>query len=135
MTDFLTLDEVEVETTIYGVKVSRMGENLDEGAVAFTHDRRRAIAAVLALFRSEGDRVQKLTVVEPKWWRVVDNCGCGDTCACEKDEDGDTNHDECVGTHYGLPPCHEQIYTFIGLESPADSEGAIPVIKMEVSLW
>lgn len=132
MADYLPLNLVEAEAEHYGVKVGRLGEDLDMGTFAFTHDRRRAIAAALALYRFEGERVWSVSVGTPHWWRVVDNCGCGEACTCEPDEDGETYHERCE--HSGLPPCQPERHSWMGLPCKADDLGALPVLVLEVSI-
>lgn len=65
------------------------------------------------------------------WWVVVGNCGCGNTCPHEPDEDGNRWHEDCK--HYGLPPCVKEQFGWIGLRSTADAPGAVPAITFEVS--
>jgi hypothetical protein len=129
---FLTLDQVDA-VTFHGIKVATLGEDGDMGEIAFTHDRRRAVAATAALYRRDyGVRAKDVQVVgQPQWWRFVDNCGCGPACACPLDADGDPEHG-C--THFGLPPCLNNALVWIGLPCTADAPGALPVIQLEVTL-
>jgi hypothetical protein len=124
---FLTLDQVGAYT-FYGVKVSTLGEDGDMGEVAFTHDRRRAIAATAALYRKEyGVRAKNVQILGgPQWWRIVDNCGCG-TCTCLLD--GDPDHG-C--TYFGLPPCLPDALAWLGIACADDAPGALPAIQLEV---
>lgn len=127
---FLPLEEVDAYT-FHGVKVTTLGEDGDMGEVAFTHDRRRAIAATVALHRREyRARVDEVFAGNPQWWRIVANCGCGPTCKCPLDSEGDPEH-RCK--HFGLPPCLPEGLTWIGLVCAEDDPGALPVIELEVA--
>jgi hypothetical protein len=132
MPDHLSLDQLDI-SEYHGVKITQLGEDGD-GEAAFTHDRRRAVAACLAMYRSgAGERVRAISVAEPIWWRVVGNCGCGDACTCPRDEDGYTEHNACQ--RLGLPPCHTEQFTWMGLVCGKGDLGALPVTRMEAELW
>jgi hypothetical protein len=127
---YLPLDQVDA-CTFYGVKVCSLGEDGD-GEAAFTHNPRRAIAATAALYRKEyGVRARRVQIIgEPQWWRIVDNCGCGTTCACPLNADGDPVHG-CE--HFGLPPCVPEGFVWTSRGCAADDPGALPVLTLEVS--
>lgn len=131
MDSFTTPDKV-LSGTRYGVYVAGIGEDFpgeDGRWVAFTHDRRRAIAAVSAEVRAEsGDRLEKIAATKVTWWRIRANCGCGEKCAhpdgsCWEDEDG-----LCEPT---LPPCGDS-YGWIGEDAEDGAELAFPVIVFDV---
>ena len=127
----LTGDQIGYTAQYYGVKISSLGEDGDEGWVAFTHDQRRAVAALHRHIRIDCDAypVRSITAgSESQWWVVVDNCGCGPVCPHEEDEEGDRDHDDC--DNYGLPPCHEQVMSWVGESCAEGTPGAVPVIKM-----
>lgn len=128
-TDYLSLDQVEAYT-FHGVKVCTLGEDGDMGEIAFTHDRRRAIAAAAALYRTEyGVRATAIHVVNgPQWWRFIDHCGCGNECACP--QEGDPEH---LCTFFGLPPCVRDGLAWIGFPCAADAPGALAVIQLDVT--
>lgn len=127
----LTLDRIDLDEH-HGVKVGTLGEDHDEGIVAFTHDRRRALAAANRLLRSEFGKRHGIDVIaaQATWWRVVDNCGCGPECPHEPDAAGDREHDNCVT--YGLPPCTEDTFSWMGLTCDEGTLGALSVTVIEV---
>jgi hypothetical protein len=129
----LALEQIPCSAEYYGVKVSALGEDGDEGWVAFTHDERRAIAALHRYIRDDlaSGPVKEITTDQPRWWVVVDNCGCGDTCPHEPDSEDDVWHEDCV--NYGLAPCIEEELSWLGTYCDASTPGAVPVIRMEAS--
>lgn len=112
---------------VYGVRVACLGEDGDTWA-AFTHDVRRAVAAVNAGHRWDtGDRA-RVTLDRAGWWRLRDNCGCGESCPhpdgeCWEDEDG-----LCDPM---LPPCGD-VYGWRGEDVESGAEHAFPVIVFKV---
>lgn len=132
VTAYLTPDRVQAYEH-YGVKVTSLGEDGDMGEVAFTHDRRRAIAAVCAMYRKDvGERVREVFVGKTHWWRIVNRCGCGEQCPCPADADGYVEHN-CQ--HHGLPPCRDDGAFWMGLVCNEEDPGALPVTTMEVGVW
>jgi hypothetical protein len=127
----LPLDKVSDHAEHFGVKVAALGEDGDMGWVAFTHDRRRAIAALHRYIRVDLDSgpVREITTEEPRWWVVVDNCGHGDTCPHTPDEHDSVWHEDC--THFGLPPCQPDELGWIGTRCDGGTPGAVPVIEMQ----
>lgn len=126
------LDAIEASSEHYGVKVAAIDEDSDQW-VAFTHDHRRAFAALHRYIRDDlkSGPVRDITVTgKPRWWQVFGDCGCGDTCPHEPDEEGDREHD-CV--RYGLPPCIEERLTWMGCYCDESAEGALPVLVLEAS--
>lgn len=135
----LPLSELDVSGEYFGVKVATMGEDAEEIA-AFTHDRRRALAAVhrfireawltkplrldLREVRADGDPMRA-----EQWWIGLDNCGCGDTCPHEPDEEG---YRDCSCKSYGLPPCVEEEMSWMGRLVPEGTPGAFPALQFEV---
>lgn len=126
----LNLDQVGCSTELYGVKVAELGEDGDMGFVAFTHDERRALAALNGYARALGERTEAITLSVPRWWVVIDRCGCGDTCPHKPDADDFIEHG-CQ--HYGLAPCIEDSFSWLGLYCTEGTPGALPVIEAEVS--
>lgn len=120
----LPLDQIMCTVEHYGVKVAELGADGDEGFCAFTHDRRRAVAAVYRYLREVCDRPGKLTVSGPEWRLFVTTCGCGETCP-----HGDDDH-ECE--RWGLAPCRDD-FAWIGQRCDEGTPGALPVIELEVS--
>lgn len=99
----LPLDKVDA-VTYYGVKVSGVGEE-NEIAV-FTHDRRRALAAVARFVREQwAGHVARVWVRDATWWQVFDHAECGSGCPFE---------------------------SWVGVECAEDTPGAVPVLKVEV---
>lgn len=127
----LTLERIDLDE-YHGVKVGTLGEDHDEGIVAFTHDRWRALAAASGLLRSDLGRRHGVDILGAKavWWRVVDNCGCGEQCPHEPDDAGDREHGDCAT--YGLPPCTEEVFSWMGLTCDEGTPGALPVTVIEV---
>ncbi len=112
----------------YGVYVGGLGTDPvgSSGWIACTHDRRRAVAAILAEVRSElGSRALELVGIRTTWWQLETSCGCGDTCPHEEDSDGWVEHDTC--DPHGLPPCIEGEFAWIGLQCDEGDPGAIAV--------
>lgn len=110
----LTPDQIS-DAEYYGVEIAV----LESGDFAvFTHDWRRAVAAV----RREYGPARRVTFGKPEWWLVVDNCGCGDECRCEVDEDGDVVDPECDLP--GLPPCEEE-FVWRGVRCAEGAPGAL----------
>lgn len=129
----LPLEKVYADE-FYGVKVAELGEDGGAGFVAFTHDKRRALAALHRHARHHGiGRVETIELGEPIWWLVVDNCGCGDACSHLPEDPDDTPDCDCAT--YGLPPCRPQTYTWVGNDCPEGTPGALPVTRAEVILW
>jgi len=112
----------------YGVWVGGLGDDPigSAGWIACTHDRPRALAAIDAEVREVwGSPVLDYIGIREEWWRLVTNCGCGDTCPHEADTDGFVECDDC--DLYGLPPCVMDELTWIGDKCGADVPGAVPV--------
>lgn len=127
----LPLDQVSITCEFYGVKLAELGEDSDAGIAAFTHDKRRALAAINRYVRETCKaKAEWIDAGPPEWWQIIENCGCGEKCPHVVDEDGDIEHD-CP--HYGLPPCTEEALGWIGLKCPAAALGAVPVIECEAS--
>lgn len=129
----LTLDQVDTYGhggEHYGVKLAALGEEGDMGWVAFTHDRRRAIAALNRHVREDlrEGRVYKITTDAPEWWLLFENCGCGEKCQHAPDGDGWIDH---TCDHEGLPPCDTERFAWACERGAADAPGALPVITME----
>jgi hypothetical protein len=128
----LTLDQIDLDEH-HGVKAGSLGADHDMGIAVFTHDRRRALAAANSLLRSEwGHHTIGVTASKAVWWLVVDNCGCGPVCPHEPDEAGDREHHNCAT--YGLPPCIEEVFSWMGLTCDEGTPGALPVTVIEVDL-
>lgn len=126
--DSFTNPEYATSGARYGVRVTGLGEDADRW-VAFTHDLRRAIAAVSAEFRFDwGDRAGKVEVEQAGWWRLRDNCGCGDVCRHDKDEADCLDDDDC---EWSLPPCGD-MYGWMGETVEPGAEHAFPVIVFKV---
>lgn len=126
----LPIDKIHIADEYYGVKVAELGEDHDEGIVAFTHDKRRAIAAVNRYCREQHKSRAETIDLTPLWWQVYDNCGCGDTCAHAPDGDGDVEH---TCERLGLLPCVDETFTWIGEKCGPNAPGAIGVLEGEVS--
>jgi hypothetical protein len=102
------------------------------GIAAFTHDERRAIAAVRRYVREICKaRMKDVVSYKPEWWQVIDNCGCGEKCLHEKDDEGYVFHEDCK--HFGLPPCLEESLGWLGLKCEPTAPNAIPVLMLEAS--
>lgn len=100
----LPLDEIRVDATYYGVKISGIGEETD--VVAFTHDLHDAVAAVQQFVPEQwGEELQGMRMSEPLWWQVIDHSNCGPDCP------------------------HE---SWVGSECGKDAPNAVPVLKIEV---
>ena len=127
-----TLYRINPSAEHYVVKIACLGEDGDEGFVAFTHDRRRAVAALHRYIRVDlkDGPVKKITSGKTGWWLVFDNCGCGDTCPHPEDEDGEIECNDCE--HYGLPPCIEDRLPWLGETQAEAVEGSVPVMEFEV---
>jgi hypothetical protein len=136
----IPLDKLDGCSEFYGVKVAAVGEDGEEIA-AFTHDRRRAVAAAnryvrevwLMKLRSIDVRTMRVdggSMKPEQWWIAIDSCGCGDTCPHPKDEDG---WSDCNCKTYGLPPCLEEEMTWIGRLVPEGTPAAFPVLLFEVT--
>lgn len=121
----LTLDQLKesVNGCWYGVPV---GSNEDGQVWAFTHDRRRAAAAVNAWAREEGHARDEsgeyvAAFLSPddtteRWGRVIDTCG-----HVERDEDCEN----------GIPPCGDEWGWIV--RSYHDTEatpGALPYLEL-----
>jgi hypothetical protein len=119
----LALDQIQCSAEFYGVKIAELGEDGDEGFFAFTHDQRRAIAAVYRYLRENGDRPDEIQASTPGWRQLVDNCGCGERCPHDDDH-------EC--THWGLSPCRDD-FAWIGVICEGSAPGALAVTVLEVS--
>jgi hypothetical protein len=130
----LTLDQVETSAEHYGVRLAAIGDHGDGDTewVAFTHDARRALAALHRELRTDPSQLPftGITVGKPAWWQVVNNCGCGDTCPHSVDKNGDRWHEDCK--HFGLPPCVTEQMSWMGLTCGQDTPGALPVLMLEV---
>lgn len=126
----LTLDQIGCDDERYGVKIAELGEDGEMGFVAFTHDERRALAAVNRYLRSVRDQPQSIDLSKPFWWVVIDRCGCGNTCPHEEDADGFVEHG-CE--HYGLAPCIKDSLSWLGLRCSEGTPGAVAVIEAEVT--
>lgn len=130
--DYLTLDRLDDEAEYYGVKIAVLGEDCDMGEVVFSHDTRRAIAAARRYYREHYlEKAFAIHVSKPQWWRLATKCGCGDTCPCPADEDGFVEH-ECA--RFGLPPCKDEEFSWMGEVCEADDPNAIAVLVLEVSV-
>lgn len=116
----LTLDQVQNEVaSLYGVLVSFLGDDCDR-VLAFTHDRRRAIAAARRHIHTEwSEKVTSLDTHGSKWVQVFNTCGCPD----------DQNPGESC-EHYGLPPCSSEFAWTAEPCTPTDLN-ALPVIEFE----
>lgn len=127
----IPLDKIGCHVEHYGVKIAALGEDSDMGWVAFTHNRRRAIAALHRYIRVDLDSgpVREITTEQPRWWVVVDNCGHGETCPHEADADGSTWHEDCK--HHGLPPCQTDELGWIGEYCDEGTPGAVPATTMQ----
>jgi hypothetical protein len=121
----LALDQIKCTDRFYGVPVSALGEDCDQGYVAFTSDRRRALAAVNRYRRGyDGERRNYLESEEFKYVQVFDHCGC------EPHED--VYHVECDCPHWGLPPCQEDTFVFVQETCSPDAVNALPAFQLEV---
>jgi hypothetical protein len=124
----LPLDEIHCDD-FYGVLVSALGEAGEQvGYVAFTTDRRRALAAVNAVRRTEGESSSYLDAETFGYVQVFEHCGCPPH---EVDEDGD--HSDCDCPHWGLPPCHDELYSFAQQNCSPDALNALPAFWLKVS--
>lgn len=123
----LPLDEVDdlYPGKYYGVQVAVLGEDGDDGYIAFTTDRRRAIAAVCADLRWNGDRPDTLTVSDLRWVQVFDHCGCPD-----HDPDPQADHDDCECHHHGLPPCAPETWAWVYEDATPDAPNALPIYQI-----
>jgi hypothetical protein len=121
----LALDQLKL-SRMHGVPVSALGEDGDQGYVAITADRRRALAAVNAYRRSyDGEARNYLESEEFKYVQLFDHCGC------EPHEDLDHDDCECDCPHWGLLPCRE-IYMFVQESCEPDAVNALPSYRFEV---
>ena len=125
----ITADELNTDR-FYGVPVSPLGEGGEFGYVAVTPDRRRAVAAVSACIRANGDRPSNgADVGELTYVRAFDHCGCG-----PHEVDEDEGHTDCDCPHWGLLPCRDEIYAWVQEKCTPDAENALPTYKIEVDL-
>jgi hypothetical protein len=133
MPDLHTADEA-MSDRYYGVPIGQLGIDGDEGVIAITHNRRRALAALSAYARTHGYSPEKnaVSVGEPSWWLLHGNCGCGETCPHKPDSDGDTVHEDPDCERYGLPPCTDGEFGWIGETCAEGTPGAVPVLLIEV---
>jgi hypothetical protein len=148
--DPLPFDQIAAgcSSTIYGVPVSFLGEEQD-GMAAFTLDRRRALAAMNALVRREIDEpfreLYDLSSLKSRWVLAYGHCGCehkdphacrgdlnGPVTCCRVDPDDpdgeDIDNHECE--HYGLPPCIEDLYSFVSEDVAEGTPGAFLVWRV-----
>jgi hypothetical protein len=122
----LTIDQLGCDL-IYGVPVAPLGEDGDQGYAAFTVDRRRALAAVNAFRRGEGENRSYLDSEKFEHVQVFDWCGCE-----PHEVDEDEGHTNCDCPHWGLPPCREDTYAFVQETCSPDALNALPVFQLEV---
>lgn len=119
----LTLDDLVADGCWYGVVV---GSNEYGGVWAFTHDRRRAAAAVSAWAREvlgqtrdeSGEYVAAFLSPDDTtehWGRVIDTCG-----HIERDEDCED----------GLPPCGDEWGWVIKRQDTEATPGALPYLEL-----
>lgn len=132
----------------YGVPVSFLGEEQD-GVAAFTDSPRRALAAINRLVRTEiGDPFAELydpTSLTKSWVLAYDNCGCNhvDPQSCRGDLNGsvtcckvdpeDESAEEIIEhdcPHYGLPPCIEDLYSWVTERVAEGTPGALPMFQV-----
>lgn len=135
--------------TFYRTPVTYLGEDA-EGMAAFTTDPRRALAAMNALCRRDiGDRFTEMydpTSLTGYWVLVHEHCGCnhlepnacrgdlnGPVTCCQVDPDDaearEIEDHECP--HYGLPPCIEDLYTFVTEKVSEGSAGALHMFQVD----
>jgi hypothetical protein len=105
VTATVPLEKIDVPDEYYGVKVVEVGEDHDEGIVAFTHDRRRAIAAINRYVREQYQSRAEMIDLTPLWWQVYPTCPR-------------TNDAE--------------VSAWVGEKCGPDAPGAIPVLEGEV---
>jgi hypothetical protein len=123
--------------TFYGAPVSFLGEEQD-GVAAFAPDRRRALAAMNRLVRKEiqepFSEYYDVKSLRCAWVLSYDRCGCnhldphscrgdlnGAVTCCQVDPDDEDAEDiaEHNCPHYGLPPCIDDLYTFVSVDVDA----------------
>lgn len=126
----LALDQVSMEATFYGVPISVLGEDGEQGFACITSDRRRAVAATVGLWRQlEGRRPFRVTVAEDlQWVWFYDHCGCP-----SHEPDPESGHADCECPHWGLSPCHPEVYAWTYDRVEQDTPGALPVYITEVT--
>lgn len=120
----LTLDEVYTPGEFYGVKVSWLGEEPESTYVAFTHDQRRAVAALHRLTRTDGgDRATAIDHDQTLWVQAIATCGCTDH------EEPGHDCDNCKTL--GLPPCRDD-FAWVMEHCEPDAPNAIPAMRFEL---
>lgn len=118
----LTLDQVLMSGTYYGVKIADIGEDC-ERVFAFTHDERRAIAATRAHIRAfHGETADTIDPGKPQYVQIFDECGC------PEDLPDDEKGDNCE--HFGVPPCRDE-FGWMSHRCEPDAPNAIAVIELE----
>ena len=134
------------QAVLYGVPVSFLGEE-QESVAAFTVDRRRALAAMNRLVRHDvGDPFAEAydpTSLALHWVTVATHCGCvhpdptqcsvetnGDVTCCpviDADDPDAAQVDDHDCEHYGLPPCTEDLYSWMTTKVSVGTPGALPM--------
>jgi hypothetical protein len=116
----LELDAVDTQGTYYGVRIAMLGEDGDR-CLAFTHARRRAIAATRRHIREEySERASDIGPANPSWVQIFDKCGCA--------PDVENPGDDC--DHWGLPPCQD-VYGWASARCKPSDLNALAVIELE----
>jgi hypothetical protein len=122
----LALDQIEFDR-FYRVPVTALGEDGDQGYLALTADRRRALAAVNAYRRRQGERRNYLDSETFGHVQLFDHCGCE-----PHEVDEDEGHMNCACPRKGLPPCREDTFLFGYETSAPDAVNALPSYRFEV---
>jgi hypothetical protein len=126
------------DEVFYGRGVWVLGEDGEWGVMVEGHGR-RALAALLAQQRDVQGRyyfrpaeVRDAKPVE-KWVRFIEDCGCTEAehaaHVAEANEDGPDCDNTC--SHFGLPPCRSDLYTWAWEDVQPDAAAALPVLEVQ----
>lgn len=128
----LTIDQVGCDAEHFGVKVTVLGEDGDQGWMVFTDDWRRAVAALHRHIRVDlnSGPVKRMWVDPCEWVLVYGNCGCGDTCRCKVVKAKDGSYTDHVCLRWGLPPCVDDVFSYRCERASKDTPGAVPTVTL-----